>query len=269
MNNTNLSIIIPVYNAQKYLAAALESIIQTKKQNYELILIDDGSTDESLKICEQYNKQFPFIKVIHQENKGVSEARNRGIEASKGKYLFFMDADDEISSSFLKKMLLTSDEYDMVECLFAKDEEEIDESVGCPEVVTANVFKRNLLNTDFKNYNGYLWNKIFLSRIIKKYNLSFLSGITVWEDLLFIMEYLTYCKRVRIVKEKLYFYRQRKNSAVHDYTKLNTMLKSKISVCKKALKYTKPFDRLFNDLIYWYIRYNLSYIKHKILDKNF
>jgi len=170
MNNTNLSIIIPVYNAQKYLAAALESIIQTKKQNYELILIDDGSTDESLKICEQYNKQFPFIKVIHQENKGVSEARNRGIEASKGKYLFFMDADDEISSSFLKKMLLTSDEYDMVECLFAKDEEEIDESVGCPEVVTANVFKRNLLNTDFKNYNGYLCNKIFLSRIIKKYN---------------------------------------------------------------------------------------------------
>lgn len=93
--NPKISIIIPVYNVEKYLSAAVKSVVNQTYENKEIILVDDGSTDQSGKICDEYAEQYDCIKVIHQENRGLSAARNTGIANSKGDYIAFLDSDDE------------------------------------------------------------------------------------------------------------------------------------------------------------------------------
>ena len=99
------SIIIPVYQTEKYIIDCIESVLKQDSDDYELILVDDGSTDGSSKICDQYASQFEKISVIHKRNGGLSDARNKGIRAAAGEYLLFLDSDDFWSDSqFLKKL---------------------------------------------------------------------------------------------------------------------------------------------------------------------
>ena len=96
-----ISIIVPVYNVESYLPMCIDSILSQKFKDFELILIDDGSTDESGKICDKYIKKDPRIKVIHQRNQGLSAARNSGIEIAKGDFITFIDSDDKVTNNFL------------------------------------------------------------------------------------------------------------------------------------------------------------------------
>lgn len=103
--NIKISVIIPVYNVEQYLEKCIESVLQQKYDNYEIILVDDGATDDSGKICEGYGEKFPEkIRVIHQENKGLGGARNTGIEQAEGDYLFFVDSDDYIEQGCFEKL---------------------------------------------------------------------------------------------------------------------------------------------------------------------
>ena len=89
-----LSVIVPVYNVEKYLKRCLESILVQSWNDYEIILVDDGSTDSSAQICDVYAEKYEMIRVIHKENKGLSDTRNRGIEEASGEYVYFPDSDD-------------------------------------------------------------------------------------------------------------------------------------------------------------------------------
>ena len=102
MEKDKVSIIVPVYNVEKYIEKCLNSLISQSYRNIEIILIDDGSKDNSGKICDKYKKKDPRIKVIHKENAGVSEARNSGIQKATGKYLCFVDADDFVMNDYIK-----------------------------------------------------------------------------------------------------------------------------------------------------------------------
>lgn len=104
---SKLSIIIPVYNVEKYLSKCLNSILRQTYQDYEIILIDDGSSDSSGIICDWYADKDSRIKVVHQPNKGVSCARNAGLELSKGEFITFIDADDELCPHFWKILVIT------------------------------------------------------------------------------------------------------------------------------------------------------------------
>ena len=97
----DISIIIPVYNVEKYLKYTLDSVIKQNTSNFEVILIDDGSKDNSGKICDEYRKKYDFIKVIHKKNEGVSIARNTGLKEAKGKYIMFLDSDDLLTDGIL------------------------------------------------------------------------------------------------------------------------------------------------------------------------
>ena len=99
-----VSIIIPVYNVEKYLSKCLDSIINQSFKNFELLLIDDGSSDNSGKICDEYAMNDKRIKVIHKKNEGVSRARNIGIDLSKGRYIMFCDSDDFVKRDWCKKL---------------------------------------------------------------------------------------------------------------------------------------------------------------------
>ncbi|MCI8417924.1 MAG: glycosyltransferase [Lachnospiraceae bacterium] len=100
-----LSIIIPVYNVEKYVKRCIESVLNQWQKEFEIILVDDGSLDQSGVICEDYKERYPFIRVIHQKNKGLSEARNTGIRVAKGQYLAFLDSDDFVKNNSYQKML--------------------------------------------------------------------------------------------------------------------------------------------------------------------
>ena len=105
MRTPLISVIIPVYNVEKYLHRCLDSVIAQTYQNIEIICVDDGSIDESGRICNQYAVRDARIKVIHQENQGLSAARNRGLDAAEGEYIAFVDSDDYILEDMYKKML--------------------------------------------------------------------------------------------------------------------------------------------------------------------
>ncbi len=101
----DLSLIIPVYNVERYLPMCLESVVRQGLEDYEAIIVDDGSTDGSSKICDEFALQYPQIRVIHQENQGLSGARNTGIKNAKGKYVYFVDSDDFLVPNSLSKVL--------------------------------------------------------------------------------------------------------------------------------------------------------------------
>ena len=121
-NDELVSIIVPVYNVEKYLPECIDSILNQSYKNLEIILVDDGSTDESGRICDLYAKEDRRIKVVHKQNGGLSDARNAGIEESKGEYLAFVDSDDSIQYHYVEKMLnvMANSHCDVVQCAYER-----------------------------------------------------------------------------------------------------------------------------------------------------
>ena len=103
--NLQLSIIVPVYNVEKYLQRCMESLLTQNISNYEIILVDDGSKDKSSEICDEYASKYSFVRVIHKENEGLGYARNSGLAVAKGKYVSFVDSDDTVSSEHFRELL--------------------------------------------------------------------------------------------------------------------------------------------------------------------
>ena len=155
----DLSIIVPVYNVKNYLPKCIESLIQTTSYSYEIILIDDGSSDGSSDICDKYAQKYNFIKVIHQNNKGVSSSRNNGIINSRGRYILFVDSDDYLLSHTLNTINLSSLDYDIIQFRHQV-------SNNNKTILKSQKFSKN--NTKILNlYYGYMWNKFYKREIFK------------------------------------------------------------------------------------------------------
>lgn len=209
-----ISIIIPVYNVEKYLRECLDSICAQTCGDYEAIIVDDGSTDSSGAICDEYAKSHPHIKVIHQANAGVSVARNRGIEHSSGEYIVFVDSDDYLESTFLD---IISSEMRSYELLFYGDTYHFHNgnirthqpfpSESCDRQSVEDrilAFKRS---DDGYEYFGYTWNKVFRADIIKKYTIRFIEGLSFREDEIFTAEYCKYIDTLKVISYPIYHYR--------------------------------------------------------------
>lgn len=169
-----ISVIIPIYNVEKYLTKCLESVINQTYNNLEIILVDDGSTDNSGKICDEFSRIDKRIKVIHKNNGGLSDARNKGIESSTGKYISFIDSDDLVNRNMieiLRKNLLDFD-ADISICAFKKvtmDKKIDEEVVKTNNTVVYNNLQaiRELLNSDEKVTN-HSWNKLYKIKLFEK-----------------------------------------------------------------------------------------------------
>ena len=208
-----VSVIVPVFNVDKYIRECLDSILEQTYKELEILLIDDGSSDLSGKICDDYKNKYKNIRVFHRKNSGVSNSRNFGIEQSNGKYIIFIDSDDKISPTFVEKMVDKSNDCQLVCCNYSfwyKDlliDNKYD-NVGylnCKDL-KLELFKKNSIK-------GYSCNKLFRTDIIKKNNVKFNPDIKICEDLLFCFTYCQYVKRAYIIKDNLYYYRMRKTSA--------------------------------------------------------
>lgn len=203
-----VSVIVPVYNCIKYLEKAVLSVIaQTEFNGVELILVDDGSSDGSEKLCDKFSSDYPNITAIHQKNSGVSVARNTGLKAAKGEYIAFLDSDDEYDPTFIREMLGAAD-ADLVCCDFFMSD--------CDEKPLGNIFEnRKYLSLDFDsefckkiiNENFYsCWNKLYKTEIIKRNQLKFTPGVKYAEDMIFVFEYLKHCESFRFIDKPLYHY---------------------------------------------------------------
>lgn len=218
--NKKVSIIVPVYNAAGYLERCMESLLGQTYQNMEILLIDDGSMDESGRICDSYAKQQEQVKVIHTANAGVSAARNRGIQNSDGEYLTFVDADDVLSKDMVAHLveILEQTDSDVAGCdywEFHKDEElykrrakESDvavdkadaESKEMPQLLTGTEFiEKGILRSDTR-----CWSKLYKRESIGE--LQFESGLTIGEDMLFLLQLALQGRRFCRSNEKKYGY---------------------------------------------------------------
>ena len=226
-----ISIVIPVYNMEKYLKRCLNSIEKQTYKNIEIILVNDGSRDSSLQICKEYQKIDARIKIIDKTNEGVSVARNVGIEAATGKFIAFVDPDDWIEPNMYESMHKTIENYkcNIAFCNYSKD----NKYSSSPRLlkVKKNVLgKLDIINElicnmigigdilpKYYNIMGCIWRCLYSKEFINKFNLRFKPGITIMEDLIFNIEALIYCEKVCIDRGVLYHYMQNKSSSLHGY----------------------------------------------------
>lgn len=206
-----LSIIIPVYNAEKYLRGTVESIIGQIYKEWELLLVDDGSTDSSHALCDALAKQDKRIVVLHKDNAGVSSARNTGLAKATGKFIAFVDADDFLEPDMYAVLMqdLKTNEADIASCSIVTEKEY--HPLGKQDTTNVQCFEAPLdmlLNGKF--HAGSVWNKIFSRDCLQK--LAFNEHIKYSEDQLFLVEALMQAKKVTFNTAKLYHYMQRPGS---------------------------------------------------------
>lgn len=221
MNKKKVSIIIPVYNVEKYIEKSLKSICEQDYDNLQIILVDDGSTDKSGDICDSFAKKDERIVVIHQENSGVSIARNNGLKIVDGELVGFIDSDDYVEHDYVSNLVSGIDNCELSICGFYEDmeHEQIVRTNGNGRRLSQQEAMLLLLKED--EYRGYLWNKLFYNRIIQENNIIFDSEIAVWEDVLFVFDYLCHCKNVFYNPVPKYHYVYRVGSASHGENVIN------------------------------------------------
>jgi len=210
-----ISIIIPVYNAEKYIKECIDSVIHQTYKNIEIIIVNDNSLDKSWDICKEYSKIDRRIKLIkNDKNQGVSRTRNIGIKNSKGKYIIFLDSDDCLELNMIETLYknLVENYSDISVCNFKTYEDKL----FTQKVVQLNreeVYKKLL---DLNSFGGYPWNKLFKREILDKMNNNFFDEeLYSYEDLYFLSNYVKYINKCTYIDQGLYKYNIRNNSLSH------------------------------------------------------
>lgn len=229
-----ISIIIPVYNASKYIKRCLYSIFDNSFSDYEIILINDGSTDDSLSICQQFKDKR--LTIISQQNQGVSTTRNTGLRHAKGKWISFIDADDFIKKNYLETLALdaiNNPDAKLIQSGFYNSFER--ENTVVEQQYPDLLSKDALYNIN--QIRGIMHGKLFLRKIINEHNIEFDCNMIISEDIAFTMDYLIHVDYVKFSSYIGYFYRRHNQSttgkkqifptynlltgASHIYTKYN------------------------------------------------
>lgn len=189
-----ISVVIPVYNAEKYIKECIDSILKQSFTDFEVILVDDGSTDKSSVICRKYSQADARVRYFYQENAGVSAARNRGLELARGEFISFVDSDDYLELSTLKTLFQAINEggYDIACCSYRR----IDSLNTVYPYILPNVFAasvEHLAKICYENYalliHASVWGKLYRRSIIENYGLSFIREMSLGEDTMFNLSY--------------------------------------------------------------------------------
>ena len=230
MEKTLVSIIVPVYNVEKYLEQCINSLINQTYEEIEILLINDGSKDNSGKICDEYKKKDKRIKVFHKENEGLGLTRNFGIERAKGKYMVFVDSDDYLSTTAIETLMNYSKKYDTVIGGYTKvtneGKELFVEKYQKEEFTNENVLNKLLprLLGSLPNIKDSIFTtvcaRLYSAKIINDYNIRFKSEREFQsEDLGFQFDYFRYSKYACVIDENIYYYRYNPSSLTTIYKK--------------------------------------------------
>lgn len=258
MKKIKLSIIVPVYNVEKYLKQCIDSIINQKLSNIEVILVDDGSTDESGKICDYYSDEYSYITTIHQKNKGLSGARNTGIKNSSGEFLMFVDSDDYINPKVDLKKIIESLKNDITQYKWVYYYDDKDKYVYFPDMKlyeTTNISQMLFDKALDGSFSVSACDKIVKKDIIEKKEIYFKEGIYS-EDMDWTFRLYQEINTYSILNEDVYIYRQsRKGSITNKIKKKN--IEDLYSIINYWFKYDYKEDLIknayLNYLAYHYV----------------
>lgn len=245
-----VSIILPVYNAEKTIATTIESILAQTTNDYKLIIINDGSVDKTDEICRNYaDKNEEIIEYHSISNKGVSNARNLGIEYSDTKYIMFIDSDDLYKEDMLKKMIeqIEDEEVDLVTCGYVRKilANGRERNTSLPYMLTQNKIEY-IEKLQAKSLFNQIWNKIYKLEIIKNNNIKFNCNISIGEDLRFNLNYINNSRKMIFLDDLLYVYNSSDSGLNFKY--------------QKNMMYVKLENIEFQNKIYEKESHNKKYI---------
>lgn len=259
MNQPLVSIILPVYNAQSHLARCVGSICAQTYRNIEIIILNDGSKDQSLPVCEEFRQKDPRILLVDKANSGVSDTRNLGLKLASGKYVEFVDSDDYLDPDFTERLVAAAEEneadfviapYKMVIPAGASKPEQvldkIQDELGVmsvarpPEVreygfLPAGVYNKDtfalrLMDKPASYFYSVLWNKLYRRDILTGNDIQFVSEMRWAEDLVFNLRYIQYAERFVAIDKPGYYYVQNPQSICHTQINAATIVQNKLQV---------------------------------------
>ena len=245
-----VSVIVPVYNVEKYLDKCLTSLVNQTLKELEIIIINDGSTDNSQKVIDKYSKKYKNIIAITKENGGVSEARNLGLEKATGEYIGFIDSDDWIEPNMYELMYqkAITENFDIVAC----DTQAIynDKKV----YISSNIKDDNVSNKELMiDAYAVIWNKIYKKELLN--DIKFKKGMNFCEDVEFLYMIYSKVKKIGVIKEPLHNYLQREGSLTYVYDKKLYKLIEAMDDVLEYYKKNKLLDKYYDEIEYTYARY--------------
>lgn len=227
LSNTTISILMPVYNSQDYLKDTVQDVINQSYKDWELILVDDGSKDNSKDICIELQNLDSRIRVISKENEGVSSTRNTALDNANGKYIAFIDSDDSVHKDYLKILLssIEKSKGQLAVCGFKERKisgngqvEDLSRVFYPNEVINIEDMKDLIMDFGNSGLLNPLWNKLYSREIIEKNNMRFKEEVETGEDFIFNLQYFRKIKKICFFNGELYYYiRRNNNSITHQY----------------------------------------------------
>ncbi len=247
-----VSIIVPVYNAETVLQRCVNSILKQDYSDYELILANDGSTDQSAKIIDEYAQSDTRVKTIHKKNTGVSDTRNQALVMACGEYIQFVDADDwlvpEATGAFVRAAenshagMVISDFYRVV-----GNRSSHKGSIDADGLISKEDYAENMIRSPADFYYGVLWNKLFRKDIIDKYALQMDENLQWCEDFIFDMEYILHITDIYVLRVPLYYYVKTEGSLISKGMNMSDIVRMKLNVIEY---YTKFYKNIYSPADY-------------------
>lgn len=260
-NNIIVSIIVPVYNTSNYLSKCLDSILNQTIENLEVIVVNDGSTDQSKRIIEEYCLKDSRIRAFHQKNQGVSAARNNGISSSKGEYLIFVDSDDYIHNEMLEELVSAARKYNALitkcDVYYVKRNElkELDYKDDNIKSIESTEALKQLFTIFDETHFGYTHSKLYNRDFIVKNDLKFHNEMSFAEDTLFFLEACILAKSVVYIPKQLYYYNLTNVSLTRTYIK---NLDSKYELLHSALEDKMKLYNVYTNLERYYLNFKVT-----------
>lgn len=257
MDIANVSVVVPVYNAEEYLNRCVDSLLKQTLKEIEIILVDDGSTDSSSQICDEYAKNNSNIKVLHLENGGPARARNKGIEIATGEYIGFADSDDYCHPEQFEKLYQNAKDNnsDIAMCSFFVDSVKGLEPIIIPfkPLYNSNAeIKNDVIKCFYGEYvHGLnsLWIKIFRRSLLNDNNIRMDETLKRAEDMWFVFDVLKVSNVFSYINDNLYYYYQNESSIMHNSK--NDSYEYWVRNRKRLLKENEEFDfEIDNNLFY-------------------
>lgn len=264
-----VSIIVPVYNGQDFINRCLNSLINQTYSNVEIIVINDGSTDNSLDLLKKYNDK---IILINKENSGVSDSRNLGLEKASGDYIMFCDIDDWYEKVTVEKAVCEIENYDLLKYRETRVFSD-GSSIKRKENLASMLYEKEEIDIVIRRLFDLSWAThiycfIYKTEIIKKNNIRFNSKIRYGEDANFILQYLLKVKNVKVIDEYLYNYYENSNSVTNNYSSIFKNMENLQIFRSETLKilgnkYKKELDQFFLNLILLFLEKPFDILKTK------
>lgn len=259
----DVSVIVPIYNVEKYLKCCLESLVkQVFSGDYEIICINDGSTDDSLKIIKEYESLYSNVRVIDQENKGLSGARNSGIKISRGDYIIFLDSDDYLKDENAIDIMYRQAIEHKLDIVIVDFEYNFEQKTKNYRLNRSNVIKNKILSGQVffdegirtKSISSVVWNKMYKRDFIEQNKLYFIEGI-LHEDMEYTPRALYKANKVKYVDKVLIAYRQREGSIMSS-NKQRNKAKDYVTIIESLedMYYEFKTQSLSNQIAYIYIK---------------